>query len=167
MNSRFKFPRRVRIHGGECGAVARALHHEAKINSLPAVKRNVFFTTNERKSMSTKTFFKRIATTLAISLGVSVLSLAPAAQANKDNGGGVSASCVMRSGVGAVITVTPTKWGTGDVVVNVAEPVTEEAKSPRPSTAKVEVVLDSTLTRMVYAPVEVADSVVPSPVPTR
>ena len=31
MNSRFKFPRRVRIHGGECDAVARALHHEAKI----------------------------------------------------------------------------------------------------------------------------------------
>ena len=115
--SRMKFPRRVRIHGGECGAVARALHHEAKSLSLPAVKENVFFTTHERKSMSTKTFFKRIATTLAISLGVSVLSLAPAAQANKDNGGGVSASCVMRSGVGAVITVTPTKWGTADVVV--------------------------------------------------
>ena len=30
MNSRYKFLRRVRIHGGECGAVARALHHEAK-----------------------------------------------------------------------------------------------------------------------------------------
>jgi hypothetical protein len=30
MNSPFKFLRRVRIHGGECGAVARALHHEVK-----------------------------------------------------------------------------------------------------------------------------------------
>jgi hypothetical protein len=30
MNSPFKFLRRVRIHGGECGAVARALHHEAQ-----------------------------------------------------------------------------------------------------------------------------------------
>jgi hypothetical protein len=49
MNSRLKFLRRVRIHGGECGAVARALHHEAKIQSLPAVKGNVFFTTYERK----------------------------------------------------------------------------------------------------------------------
>jgi hypothetical protein len=49
MNSRFKFPRRVRIHGGECGAVARALHHEAEETLLPAVKKNVFFTTNERK----------------------------------------------------------------------------------------------------------------------
>jgi len=26
----FRFLRRVRIHGGEGGAVARALHHEAK-----------------------------------------------------------------------------------------------------------------------------------------
>ena len=25
-----EFLRRVRIHGGECGAVARALHHEVK-----------------------------------------------------------------------------------------------------------------------------------------
>ena len=37
MNSHLKFLRRVRIHGGESGAVARALHHEAKINFLPAV----------------------------------------------------------------------------------------------------------------------------------
>jgi len=49
MNSRFKFPRRVRIHGGECGAVARALHHEAKILSLPAVGGIVSPATIERK----------------------------------------------------------------------------------------------------------------------
>jgi hypothetical protein len=34
MNSPFKFLRRVRIHGGECGAVARALHHKVKGLSL-------------------------------------------------------------------------------------------------------------------------------------
>jgi hypothetical protein len=28
--SQTSFPCRVRIHGRECGAVARALHHEAK-----------------------------------------------------------------------------------------------------------------------------------------
>jgi len=49
--------------------------------------------------------------------GLMATVAAPSAQANKDNGGGISASCVMRSGVGAVINVTPTKWGTGDVVV--------------------------------------------------
>ena len=42
------FPCRVRIHDEEGGAVARALHHEAKI-SLPAVSRNVLLTTKERK----------------------------------------------------------------------------------------------------------------------
>jgi len=34
MNSHFKFLRRVRIRGWECGAVARALHHEVKGSSL-------------------------------------------------------------------------------------------------------------------------------------
>jgi len=29
-SSRFSFLRRVRIHDGECGAVARALHHAAQ-----------------------------------------------------------------------------------------------------------------------------------------
>jgi spermidine synthase len=31
MHSPFKFLRRVRIHGGGCGAVARALHHVNEI----------------------------------------------------------------------------------------------------------------------------------------
>ncbi len=77
--SRFSFPRRVRIHGGECGAVARALHHEAKISSSPAVKENVFFTTNERKQMSTKTTLKRIALVAVSALGFGLMtSVAPA-----------------------------------------------------------------------------------------
>ncbi len=44
MNSQFKFLRRVRIHGGECGAVARALHHKAK-SASPAVLEIVSSTT--------------------------------------------------------------------------------------------------------------------------
>ena len=48
MNSQIKFLRRVRIHGGECGAVARALHHEAKTSSLPAVTGKFLVTTIER-----------------------------------------------------------------------------------------------------------------------
>ena len=81
MNSPFKFLRRVRIHGGECGAVARALHHKAKINSLPAVSENVLLTTNERKSMSTKTNFKRLALGVIAALGLGMLSVAPATAA--------------------------------------------------------------------------------------
>jgi len=77
MNSRFKFPRRVRIHGGECGAVARALHHEAKRFSWPAVIEKVSFTTNERKVMSKSTFFKRVAVTAIAALGFGMLSVVP------------------------------------------------------------------------------------------
>ena len=77
MRSQFKFLRRVRIHGGECGAVARALHHEAGNLSLPAVEKIVFFTTNERKQMSNKTSFKRIALAVVVALGFGVLSTAP------------------------------------------------------------------------------------------
>jgi len=82
MNSRFKFPRRVRIHGGECGAVARALHHEAKNSSLPAVEKNVFFTTKERKQMSTKTTLKRIALVAVSALGLGLLTSGPSQAAN-------------------------------------------------------------------------------------
>ena len=77
MNSPIKFLRRVRIHGRECGAVARALHHKAKINSLPAVGENVLLTTNERKSMSIKTNFKRLALVVVSALGFGMLSIAP------------------------------------------------------------------------------------------
>jgi len=81
MNSLFKFPRRVRIHGGECGAVARALHHEVENFSLPAVKGKVSFTTIERKEMSRTTFFKRIALTAIASLGFGMISILPASAA--------------------------------------------------------------------------------------
>jgi len=75
--SQFKFLRRVRIHDGECGAVARALHHETEGNYLSAVGRKVLSTTNERKVMSKTTFFKRIALTAIAALGLGMLSVAP------------------------------------------------------------------------------------------
>jgi hypothetical protein len=80
MNSQIKFLRRVRIHGGECGAVARALHHKARTLSLPAVIGNVSITTKERNSMSKKTFFRRAALALVTSLGIGLLSV-PSSQA--------------------------------------------------------------------------------------
>ncbi len=75
--SQLKFLRRVRIHDGECGAVARALHHEAKAISLPAALEKVSMATQERKVMSKKTFFKRIAVTAIAALGFGMLSVAP------------------------------------------------------------------------------------------
>jgi len=59
MTSRINFPRRVRIHGGECDAVARALHHGEQESALmtheyaisaPAGSKNVLAPTfSERK----------------------------------------------------------------------------------------------------------------------
>ena len=77
-SSQFKFLRRVRIHDGDCGAVARALHHEVKIQSLPAAIEKVSMATLERKVMSKSTFFKRIALTAIAGLGFGVLSTIPA-----------------------------------------------------------------------------------------
>ena len=108
MNSPFKFLRRVRIHGWECGAVARALHHEAKIQSLPAVDENVSFTTNERKSMSIKTsLLKRIAQTAVVALlGGLFSTLVAAPSANAAANSSISATCTWRAGLGASIVVT-------------------------------------------------------------
>jgi len=121
MNSLFKFLRRVRIHGGECGAVARALHHEAKKQSLPAVKENVSFTTNERKQMSTKTIFKRLALVVVSSLGLSLVS-GPATLATYDESNptqtSVTVSAVGREQVGIEIYAYsqnhPTQYACGD-----------------------------------------------------
>ena len=75
--SQYKFLRRVRIHDGECGAVARALHHQVKKNSLPAAVEKVSTATQERKVMSNKTFFKRIAISAIAALGFGLLSVVP------------------------------------------------------------------------------------------
>ena len=77
MSSYLKFLRRVRIHGRECGAVARALLHKIEANPLSAADKKVLSTTNERKVMSNSTFFKRIALTAIAALGFGMLSVAP------------------------------------------------------------------------------------------
>jgi hypothetical protein len=106
MNSPFKFPRRVRIHGGDSGAVARALHHVAYTKSLTSYRRasrslisdekafscasaeleTASSSTIERKQMSTKTTLKRIALVAVSALGFGVLTaLAPASAAPNTN----------------------------------------------------------------------------------
>ena len=96
MNSPFKFLRRVRIHGGECGAVARALHHEVKGLSLyQADLGKSSGSTNERKQMSTKTTLKRIALVAVSALGFGLMSGSPSFAANTSTTGftnGVTAS---------------------------------------------------------------------------
>ena len=60
----------IRILRGERDASARATH-------LEAATRKFLVTTNERKYMSTKTNFKRIALVAVAALGMGVLSSAP------------------------------------------------------------------------------------------
>lgn len=65
-----KFPRRVRIHGGEFGASARAMHRKAALE-------NVSRATIERKLMSTKTTFKRVALVAVAALTIGMVSAVP------------------------------------------------------------------------------------------
>ena len=145
MNSPFKFLRRVRIHGGECGAVARALHHEAKIQSLPAVGGNVSFTTNERKSMSIKTsLLKRIAQTAVVAILGGLLSTVAAPVANAAANSSISASCVARAGFGGVIKVNA-NGDNAQLIYAAQVSVTSATESSTSTFAPSSVVLSATL----------------------
>ena len=102
MSSYLEFLCRVRIHGRECGAVARALPHKIEVNPLSAVDKKVLFTTTERKVMSKKTFFKRIAVTAIAALGFGMLSVAPSSAA-------ISSHTLT---IGALSTDTTTEYAT-------------------------------------------------------
>ena len=71
------FLRRVRIHGGEFDSSARAMNRAEQVRLLQAEPRIVRGSTTERKQMSTKTTFKRIALVAVAALGLGVLSVAP------------------------------------------------------------------------------------------
>jgi len=102
-------PHRVSGRGEECGAVARALHHKAKIQSLPAVNENVLFTTNERKSMSTKTsLLKRISQTAVVALVTGLLSFVAVPASNAQQDPAISGTCVARAGVGGILNISTT-----------------------------------------------------------
>ena len=70
-----RFPRFYRKRSVDRDVSARATH-------LKAAMENVFMTTTERKRMSTKTTFKRIALVAVAALGLGVLSVAPSTAAN-------------------------------------------------------------------------------------
>ena len=72
-----RFLRRVRIHGGEFDTSARAMYREEVVYPLQAELRIVRSSTIERKQMSTKTTFKRIALVTVAALGFGVMSVVP------------------------------------------------------------------------------------------
>jgi len=75
------FLRRVRIHGGEFDSSARAMNRGEQVRLLQAEPRIVRGSTIERKQMSTKTTFKRVALVAVAALGLGVLSVAPSSAA--------------------------------------------------------------------------------------
>jgi trimeric autotransporter adhesin len=84
------FLRRVRIHGGEFDSSARAMNRVSEKGSLMTYEKAVLVqaelrivrgSTNERKHMSTKTTFRRVALVAVAALGLGVLSVAPQASA--------------------------------------------------------------------------------------
>ena len=77
-----KFLHRVRIHGGEFDSSARAMNRAELGNQFQADLRKFRGSTIERKHMSTKTTFKRLALVTVAALGFGVLStVAPASAA--------------------------------------------------------------------------------------
>jgi trimeric autotransporter adhesin len=72
-----KFLHRVRIHGGEFDASARAMHRDGMTSSFQAAAEKLSIATNERKQMSTKTTFKRVALVTVAALGFGLLSTVP------------------------------------------------------------------------------------------
>jgi len=81
-----RFLRRVRIHGGEFDTSARAMYRVSEKGSLMSYEKELFAradlrivrgSTIERKQMSTKTTFKRIALVTVAALGFGVLSVVP------------------------------------------------------------------------------------------
>ena len=75
--SSIKFLYRVRIHGGEFDASARAMHRDGMTSSFQAAVETVSIATIERKQMSTKTTFKRVALVAVASMGFGLLSVVP------------------------------------------------------------------------------------------
>ena len=74
---------RVRIHGGDSGVSARATHHNVRgFISEQAELRTVRRSTTERKQMSTKTTFKRVALGTVAALATSLLTVVAAPSAS-------------------------------------------------------------------------------------
>ena len=99
-----KFPFRVRIHGGEFDESARAIHREDGLKTIQAESGIVLESTIERKQMSTKTTFKRIALVTVAALGFGLMSVAPSSADNAilkfKSGDGVAATDPFKNGNG-------------------------------------------------------------------
>ena len=112
-----KFPRRVRIHGGEFDESARAIHREDGLKTIQAESGIVLGSTIERKQMSTKTTFKRVALVAVAALGFGVMSVAPSSAAADTMTLGATASpAVTGTAVTNTITLSAIAGGAGETI---------------------------------------------------
>jgi len=122
----------IRISQGERDASARATH-------LEAATRKFLVTTNERKQMSTKTNFKRIALVAVASLGLGVLSSVPSQATTSGTTlavvAGNATTTVSDSTTAATVTVAGYVDAVGDTitvqVVEIARPTTATTQRAR------------------------------------
>ena len=104
-----RFLRRVRIHGGEFDTSARAMYRDEVVYPLQAEPRIVRGSTIERKQMSTKTTFKRVALVAVAALGLGVLSVAPSQAVSQADKLTISATtAAILTGETATVTLTGT-----------------------------------------------------------
>jgi len=121
-----RFLRRVRIHGGEFDTSARAMYRVRAKRSLityesalfsQAEPRIVRGSTIERKQMSTKTTFKRVALVTVAALGLGVLSVAPSSAAVQLDSITVSATSTTQT-IGETLTATSVSVTLGVASIN-------------------------------------------------
>ncbi len=160
-----RFLRRVRIHGGEFDTSARAMYRDEVVYPLQAELRIVRRSTIERKQMSTKTTFKRVALVTVAALGFGVMSVAPSSAATNVNlwvkvADGVSAGAASTAGndvgggiAGAYnnVTIGVTAFGAGDVVELTGGTFVSASNSGVLNTAKTVVVLAAGTADLVVA----------------
>jgi len=112
-----KFPFRVRIHGGEFDESARAIHREDGLKTIQAESGIVLESTIERKQMSTKTTFKRIALVTVAALGFGVMSVAPSnAAADSMTLGAATSSATVGVAVSNTVTLSAIAGGAGETL---------------------------------------------------
>ena len=113
------FLRRVRIHGGEFDSSARAMNRKEQVRLFQADPRIVRGSTIERKQMSTKTTFKRIALVAVAALGLSLVAVAPSSavpQVDTLTASALTATAAPGAAASVTLTHTYLSTGTSDTV---------------------------------------------------
>ena len=118
-----RFLRRVRLHGGEFDTSARAMYRNEVVCPLQAELRIVRSSTTERKQMSTKTTFKRIALVAVAALGLGVIASAPSSAAPMGDSltlASATSSATIGVATSVVVTQKYLSTGTSDTVTATA-----------------------------------------------